>query len=143
MKSLYIEHIGIAVSDLEKSIILYEKILGVRCYKTEEVPDQKVRTAFFLIGRTKIELLETTDPDGPVGRFISRKGEGLHHIAVAVDDIEASLRSAQENDLRLIDASPRKGADGLDIAFLHPGSASGVLIELCQHQNNNTNKSGI
>ncbi len=143
MKSLYIEHIGIAVSDLEKSIDLYEKILGVRCYKTEEVPDQKVRTAFFIIGQTKIELLETTDPEGPVGRFIDRKGEGLHHIAVAVDDIEATLRSAEENDLRLIDTCPRKGADGLDIAFLHPGSASGVLIEFCQHKQSNSDKSGI
>ena len=143
MKSLYIEHIGIAVSDLVKSIDLYEKILGVRCYKTEEVPDQKVRTAFFIIGQTKIELLETTDPEGPVGRFIDRKGEGLHHIAVAVDDIEATLRSAEENDLRLIDTCPRKGADGLDIAFLHPGSASGVLIEFCQHKQSNSDKSGI
>lgn len=134
MKSLYIEHIGIAVSDLQKSIDQFEKILGVKCYKTEEVPDQKVRTAFFMIDRTKIELLETTDAEGPVGKFIGKKGEGLHHIAVAVEDIDASLRSAGENGLRLIDQSPRKGADGLDIAFLHPASASGVLIEFCQHK---------
>ncbi|MDX9811925.1 MAG: methylmalonyl-CoA epimerase [Bacteroidales bacterium] len=134
MKSLYIEHIGIAVTDLEKSIDQYEKIFGVKCYKTEEVPDQKVRTAFFMIDRTKIELLETTDAEGPVGKFIGKKGEGLHHIAVAVEDIEASLSSARDNGLRLIDQSPRKGADGLDIAFLHPASASGVLIELCQNK---------
>ncbi len=131
MKPLYIEHIGIAVSDLEKSIEQFEKILGVRCYKTEEVPDQRVRTAFFMVDRTKIELLETTDPDGPVGRFIGKKGEGLHHIALAVDDVDASMRSAEENGLRLINASPRKGADGLEIAFMHPSSASGVLVEFC------------
>ena len=143
MKVSHIEHIGIAVKDLKTAIPYYESILGLKCYNIEEVVDQKVRTAFFIIGQTKIELLETTDPEGPVGRFIDRKGEGLHHIAVAVDDIEATLRSAEENDLRLIDTCPRKGADGLDIAFLHPGSASGVLIEFCQHKQSNSDKSGI
>lgn len=132
MNPTHIEHIGIAVSDLEAAIKIYEKILGRECYKTEEIADQKVRTAFFRVGETKIELLQSTDPDGPVSKFIEKKGEGIHHIAFAVKDIEEKLQQAGEMDIRLIDAKPRKGADGLDIAFLHPKSASGVLIELCE-----------
>jgi methylmalonyl-CoA/ethylmalonyl-CoA epimerase len=132
MKPSHIEHIGIAVADLEKAIGFYEKVLGLKCYKIEEVADQKVKTAFFMIGQTKIELLESTDPEGPVGKFIAKKGEGIHHIAFSVENIEKQLADAENMGIKLIDRSPRTGADGLDIAFLHPGSASGVLIELCE-----------
>lgn len=132
MKPSHIEHIGIAVSNLESAIEFYEKTFGLECYKIEEVADQKVRTAFFMIGETKIELLEPTDPEGPVGKFIEKKGEGIHHLAFAVDNIEKHLQNAEKQGVRLIDSVPRKGADGLDIAFLHPKSTSGVLIEICE-----------
>ena len=132
MKPSHIEHIGIAVRNLHEAVNYYEKVFGLKCYKIEEIPDQKVRTAFFMVDRTKIELLEPTDPDGPVGKFIDRKGEGIHHIAFAVDNIEEKLRHAEANGVELIDAVPRRGADGLSIAFLHPRSTFGVLTELCQ-----------
>lgn len=135
MAPTHIEHIGIAVKDLSSAIEIYEKILGLKCYKIEEVPDQKVRTAFFRIGRTKIELLEPTDNDGPVARFIEKKGEGLHHLAFAVENLEKNLDEAKENGIRLIDTVPRKGAECLDIAFIHPQSTGGVLIELCEDRN--------
>ncbi len=136
MKPSHIEHIGIAVSNLENAIEFYEKILGLKCYKIEEVSDQKVRTAFLEVGETKIELLESTDPEGPVAKFIEKKGEGIHHIAFAVQELQESLDYARSNHIRLIDQKPRKGADELDIAFLHPKSASGVLIELCERNKN-------
>src|SRR5512140_19575 len=132
MNPSHIEHIGIAVSDLENSIKLYEKLFGIKCYNIEEVVEQKVRTAFFLVGQTKIELLEPTDPGSPVGKFIEKKGEGIHHIAFAVRDIEEKLRHAEKEGVRLIDSMPRKGAEGLEIAFLHPKSTGGVLIEICE-----------
>jgi len=132
MKPSHIEHIGIAVKNLEDSIIFYEKILGLKCYKIEEVHEQKVRTAFFAIGQTKIELLEPTDPEGPVGKFIEKRGEGIHHIAFAVENLAEQLRHAEKEGVKLIDILPRKGADGLDIAFLHPKSTGGVLIEMCE-----------
>ena len=100
----------------------------------EEVTKQKVRTAFFLVGKTKIELLESTDPEGPIGKFIAKKGEGIHHIAFAVEKIEEQLIHAEKMGVRLIDSAPRKGAEGLDIAFLHPKSTSGALIELCENK---------
>ncbi|HLN19815.1 MAG TPA: methylmalonyl-CoA epimerase [Bacteroidales bacterium] len=131
MNPLYIEHIGIAVSDIDAAIILYEKLLGQKCYCIEEVQDQKVKTAFFKVGQTKIELLQSTDPEGPIGKFIEKKGEGIHHIAFAVEDIEKSLKDAELKGIRLIDTRPRKGAEGLDIAFLHPKTTAGTLIELC------------
>jgi methylmalonyl-CoA/ethylmalonyl-CoA epimerase len=134
MKPSYIEHIGIAVRNLEDSISFYEKVFGLKCYRIEEVSDQKVRTAFFQAGQTKIELLESTDPEGPVGKFIEKKGEGIHHIAFAVEKIEEQLSHAEKLGVRLIDTAPRKGAEGLDIAFLHPKSTSGVLIELCENK---------
>ncbi len=134
MKPTHIEHIGIAVKNLENAINLYENVFGLKCYKIEEVADQKVRTAFFLVGQTKIELLESTDPEGPIGKFIEKKGEGVHHIAFAVEDLEVKLSQAEKSGIKLIDSKPRKGAEGLDIAFLHPKSASGVLIELCEHR---------
>lgn len=135
MKPSHIEHIGIAVTNLEDTISFYEKVLGLTCYKIEEVPDQKVKTAFFLVGQTKIELLESTDPDGPIGKFVAKRGEGIHHIAFSVEDIEQQLKHASDLGVKLIDHTPRKGADGLDIAFLHPGTTKGVLIELCENKN--------
>jgi methylmalonyl-CoA/ethylmalonyl-CoA epimerase len=134
MKPSHIEHIGIAVSNLGDAISFYEKVLGLTCYKIEEVTDQKVRTAFFMVGQTKIELLESTDPEGPIAKFIQKKGEGIHHIAFSVEKIEEQLMHAAKLGIALIDCKPRKGAEGLDIAFLHPKTTSGVLIELCENQ---------
>ena len=135
MKPSHIEHIGIAVSNLETAISFYEKVFGLKCYNIEEVAEQKVRTAFFMVGETKIELLESTDPEGPIGKFIEKKGEGIHHIAFAVEKIEKQLAHAEKMGVKLIDSIPRKGAEGLDIAFLHPKSTSGVLIEICENKN--------
>ncbi|MCB2196238.1 MAG: methylmalonyl-CoA epimerase [Bacteroidetes bacterium] len=135
MKPSHIEHIGIAVKNLEESIKYYEEVLGLKCYNIEEVKDQKVKTAFLKVGEVKIELLESTDPEGPIGKYIEKKGEGIHHIAFAVDNIEDKLKKAEENGVRLIDTTPRKGAEGLDIAFLHPKSTFGVLTELCEDKN--------
>ncbi|HSG68500.1 MAG TPA: methylmalonyl-CoA epimerase [Bacteroidales bacterium] len=132
MKPSHIEHIGIAVNNLDEAIPFYEKMLGTVCYAIEEVPDQKVKTAFFKIGQTKIELLESTDPDGPVGKHIEKRGEGIHHIAYAVEDLERHLEEAEASGIRLIDSRPRKGAEGLHIAFLHPKSTFGVLTEFCE-----------
>ena len=132
MKPTHIEHIGIAVKDLAAAIDFYEKVLGLTCYNVEELTDQKVRTAFFMVGQTKIELLESTEPDGPLGKFIEKRGEGIHHIAFSVEKIEEQLDRASKLGITLIDSKPRKGAEGLDIAFLHPKSTSGVLIELCE-----------
>lgn len=131
MRPSHIEHIGIAVNHLEESIPLYEKLLGTKCYAVEEVKDQKVRTAFFLVGQTKIELLESTDPEGPVGKFIEKKGAGIHHIAFAVENADIALKEAEDNGIQLIDRSSRKGAEGMDIGFLHPRSTLGVLVEFC------------
>jgi methylmalonyl-CoA/ethylmalonyl-CoA epimerase len=135
MKPSHIEHIGIAVTNLDDSVRFYEKVFGLKCYNIEEVKDQKVRTAFFMVGETKIELLESTDPGGPVAKFIDKRGEGIHHIAFAVNSIDAQLKHAEKEGVKLIDANPRKGAEGLDIAFLHPRSTGGVLIELCERRN--------
>lgn len=131
MKPTHIEHIGIAVTSLEKAIPFYEKVLGLECYAIEEVKDQKVKTAFFKIGDTKIELLESTDPEGPIGKFIEKRGEGIHHIAFAQPDVSSALSEAEQNGVRLIDRQPRKGAENLDIGFLHPKSTFGVLMEFC------------
>lgn len=132
MELSHIEHIGIAVNNLEEAIAYYENTLGLVCYAVEEVADQKVKTAFFKIGQTKIELLESTDPNGPIGKFIEKKGQGIHHMAFATKNIEKSLEEVEEKGVRLIDKTPRKGAEGLDIAFLHPKSTFGVLTELCE-----------
>ena len=132
MELTHIEHIGIAVNDLTASIKYYEEVLGLKCYAVEEVKDQKVKTAFFKIGQTKIELLESTDPEGPIGKFIEKKGEGIHHLAFAVNGLENSLKELDGKGVRLIDQTPRKGAEGLNIAFLHPKSTNGVLTELCE-----------
>ncbi len=134
MKPSHIEHIGIAVRSLDEAIPFYEKMLGTKCYAVEEVKDQKVRTAFLKIGQTKIELLESTDPEGPIGKYLEKRGEGIHHIAYAVENIESHLEEAEEAGIRLIDQQPRKGAEGLDIAFLHPKSTFGVLTEFCENK---------
>lgn len=129
-----IEHIGIAVDSLEESIKYYEEVLGLKCYAVEEVVDQKVKTAFFLVGNTKIELLESTSPDGPIGKFIAKKGQGIHHIAFAVDNATKALKLAEQRGAVLVDKESRKGAEGLNIGFLHPKSTHGVLTELCSKQ---------
>lgn len=131
MKVSHIEHIGIAVESLDEAIPFYENMLGLKCYAVEEVKDQRVKTAFFMVGQTKIELLESTDPEGPIGKFIEKKGQGIHHIAYAVDDVDESLKELEEQGVRLIDKNGRKGAEGLNIGFLHPKSTLGVLTEVC------------
>jgi len=132
MEISHIEHIGIAVADLEKAIEFYENVLGLKCYRIEEVEDQKVKTAFFQVGQTKIELLESTAPDGPIAKYIEKKGEGMHHLAFSVKNIEKQLEEVSSKGVQLIDSKPRKGAEGLDIAFLHPKSTKGVLVEFCE-----------
>ena len=134
MKISHIEHIGIAVNNLDESIKYYEEIFGLKCYSIEEVKEQKVKTAFFMVGQTKIELLETTDKEGPIGKFIEKKGEGIHHLAFAVTKLEDVLKEVENKGVLLIDKTPRKGAEGLDIAFLHPKSTMGVLTELCENK---------
>jgi methylmalonyl-CoA/ethylmalonyl-CoA epimerase len=132
MNLTHIEHIGIAVKSLDETIKFYEEILGLKCYAVEEVADQKVKTAFFQIGQTKIELLESTDPEGPIGKFIEKQGEGIHHIAYAAKGLESSLEELKSKGIKLIDEKPRKGAEGLSIAFLQPKATYGVLTELCE-----------
>jgi len=134
MNITQIEHIGIAVNDLNSSIKYYEDILGLKCYRIEEVKDQKVKTAFFMVGETKIELLESTDPIGPIAKFIAKRGEGIHHIAFAVKDLTKSLNEAKSKGIKLIDDHPKEGAEEFKIAFLHPKSTFGVLTELCEKQ---------
>jgi methylmalonyl-CoA/ethylmalonyl-CoA epimerase len=131
MEPTHIEHFGIAVKSLEESIPYYENLLGIKCYAIEEVKEQKVKTAFFKVGQTKIELLESTDPEGPIGKFLEKKGEGIHHLAFAFDNADEALKSAAEKGVTLIDKVSRKGAEGMNIGFLHPKSTHGVLIEFC------------
>jgi len=131
MNISHIEHIGIAVKSIEESKKYYEEVLGLTCYAVEEVKDQKVKTAFFKVGDTKIELLESTSPDGPIGKFIKKKGEGMHHIAFAVPDADKALTQLKEKEIQLVDKVARSGAEGLRIGFLHPRSTHGVLTELC------------
>lgn len=116
---------------LDEAIPFYEKVLGLKCYAIEEVKDQKVKTAFFQVGQTKIELLESTDPEGPIGKFVEKNGGGMHHIAFAVDDVAQALNEAEAAGCQLIDKAPRGGAEGLQIGFLHPKSTNRVLTELC------------
>jgi methylmalonyl-CoA/ethylmalonyl-CoA epimerase len=131
MNISHIEHIGIAVLNLEEAIAYYQDVLGLKCYAVEEVADQKVKTAFFQVGDTKIELLESTDPEGPIGKFIEKKGQGVHHVAFAVDNVNGALNDVEAKGVQLIDKAGRKGAEGLTIGFLHPKSTLGVLTELC------------
>jgi methylmalonyl-CoA/ethylmalonyl-CoA epimerase len=127
-----IEHIGIAVKDLEASEKLFELILGTKSYKREEVSSEGVITSFFKIGESKIELLQATNDESPIAKFIEKKGEGFHHIAFASGHILKDLENLKEHDVRLIHETPKDGADGKEIAFLHPKSTNGVLMELCQ-----------
>ncbi|MFZ9387617.1 MAG: methylmalonyl-CoA epimerase [Chitinophagaceae bacterium] len=129
-----IEHIGIAVKSLETSVPLYEKLLNTPCYKTEFVETEKVNTAFFKTGENKIELLESTDPDGVIARFIGKKGEGLHHIAFEVADIELEMDRLRKEGFVLLNETPKQGADNKLICFLHPRHTQGVLIELCMEK---------
>jgi len=128
------EHIGIAVKSLATSVPLFEKLLNSQCYKTELVEGEKVSTAFFQQGETKIELLESTDPDGVIAKFIDKKGEGLHHIAFEVADIKAEMKRLQAEGFVLLNEEPKKGADNKLVCFLHPKGTNGVLIELCQNR---------
>lgn len=134
MEITHIEHIGIAVESLEEAIPYYEKVLGLKCYNIEEVADQRVRTAFFRVGQTKLELLESTDAEGPIAKYIEKRGPGVHHVAFAVKDVEQCLADVEGHGVRLIDKAPRRGAEGLDIAFLHPKSTFGVLTEFCENK---------
>ena len=136
MNISHIEHLGIAVKSLEEAIPYYENILGLKCYSIEEVADQKVKTAFFKVGQTKIELLEPTSEDSTIAKFIETRGEGIHHMAFAIEDgVANALAEVEAKGVRLIDKAPRKGAEGLNIAFLHPKSTCSVLTELCENPN--------
>jgi methylmalonyl-CoA/ethylmalonyl-CoA epimerase len=126
-----IEHIGIAVRELATAIPLYEKLLNTVCYKKEKVESEKVETAFFKTGESKIELLQSTDPDGVIARFIEKKGEGIHHIAFAVNDIRAEIKRLKEAGFQFISEEPKEGADNKWVCFLHPKSTNGVLVEIC------------
>ncbi len=127
-----IEHLGIAVRDLEKSNDLYAKLLGTKHYKVESVDSEGVNTSFFKIGQSKIELLEASKPDSPIAKFIKKRGEGIHHIAFEVADVEAEMKRLSEAGFQLLNEKPKRGADNKLVCFVHPKSANGVLIELCQ-----------
>ncbi|WP_302546339.1 methylmalonyl-CoA epimerase [Coprobacter fastidiosus] len=135
MNLTHIEHLGIAVKSIEEALPYYEGVLGLKCYSVEEVADQKVKTAFFKVGQTKIELLEPTSEDSTIAKFIEKRGEGIHHISFAVDGVADALAEVESKGVRLIDKAPRKGAEGLNIAFLHPKSTCSVLTELCEDPN--------
>jgi len=134
MSMLKVEHIGIAVKNLAASVPLFEKLLNTECYKTEEVGGEKVNTAFFRQGETKIELLESTSTDGVIAKFIEKKGEGIHHIAFEVQDIEAEMKRLQGEGFVLLNEQPKQGADNKLVCFLHPKNTNGVLIELCMER---------
>jgi methylmalonyl-CoA/ethylmalonyl-CoA epimerase len=129
-----VEHIGIAVKELTQAIPLFEKLLNTPCYKTEQVETERVNTAFFKKGETKIELLESTDPNGVIAKFIDRKGEGLHHIAFDVTDIRSEMKRLQGEGFILLNEEPKQGADNKMVCFLHPKGTNGVLIELCEER---------
>lgn len=129
-----IEHLGIAVNSLEESIPIYESLLGTKCYKTEEVLSEGVKTAFLAIGESKIELLEATNDDSPIAKFLSKKGKGFHHIAFDVDDIQLEIDRLVNEGFEMIHRTPKDGADNKQIAFLHPKSSDSLLVELCQEK---------
>lgn len=131
---LKIEHIGIAVKELSAAVPLFEKLLNSQCYKTEQIESEKVNTAFFKKGDTKIELLESTDPQGVVAKYIDKKGEGMHHIAFEVEDIAAEMARLKAEGFILLNDTPKPGADNKMVCFLHPKETSGVLIELCMER---------
>jgi len=134
MQAIKVDHIGIAVKSIKDALKFYSDILGLKLTGEEVISEQKVKTAFLPIGDTEVELLESTEPDGPVAKFIERKGEGIQHIAFKVNDIEAALKELEEKGIRLIDRKPRIGAGNKKIAFLHPKDTFGVLVELCEEQ---------
>ena len=127
-----IEHIGIAVKSLSASVPLFEKLLNSSCYKIEKVDSEKVNTAFFKTGETKVELLESQEADGVISKFIEKKGEGIHHIAFEVNDLLAEIHRLKKEGFTILNETPKKGADNKLICFVHPKSSNGVLIELCQ-----------
>jgi methylmalonyl-CoA/ethylmalonyl-CoA epimerase len=131
MELSHIEHIGIAVNSIDEAKAYFENVLGLKCYAIEEVADQKVKTAFFQIGQTKIELLEATSAESPVAKFIEKRGQGIHHLAFAVDNTSEALKTVADKGITLIDNQARKGAEGLNIGFLHPKSTFGILTEFC------------
>ena len=133
MKISQIEHIGIAVESIEKVLPYFENVLGLKCYKTEVVEDQKVKTAFLKVGEVKLELLEPTSPESTIAAYLEKRGQGLHHMAFRIEDgVANALAEADAAGIRLIDKAPRKGAENLNIAFLHPKSTVGILTELCE-----------
>ena len=132
MKIIKIDHLGIAVSSIEKGKNFWTDILGLSCEGSETVEEQKVTTAFFPVGESEVELLESTDSEGPIAKYIAKRGEGIQHIAFQVDDIKAALAELKQKGVRLIDQTPRIGTGGAKIAFLHPKATNGVLVELCQ-----------
>ena len=134
MKVLKIDHIGIAVEKLDESLAVYEGLLGLKLQGTETVLEQKVKTAFLPIGESEVELLESTDPEGPIGKFIAAKGQGFQHVAFRVENLEEALAELKAKGVRLIDEKPRIGAGGARIAFLHPKATNGVLVELCERK---------
>jgi methylmalonyl-CoA/ethylmalonyl-CoA epimerase len=135
MEITHIEHLGIAVKSIDACLPYYEGVLGLKCYNIEVVEDQKVKTAFFKVGQTKIELLEPTSEESTIAKFIEKRGEGIHHIAFAVPSVGDALEEVSAKGVQLIDKAPRRGAEGLDIAFLHPKSTCSILTELCMQGN--------
>lgn len=134
MKISHIEHIGIAVESIEAALPYFENVLGLKCYNIEEVEDQKVKTAFLRCGEVKLELLEPTSPESAVAKYLEKRGQGVHHVAFCIEDgVANALAEAEQAGVRLIDKAPRKGAESLQIAFLHPKSTIGILTELCEH----------
>ncbi|KXG76884.1 4-hydroxyphenylpyruvate dioxygenase [Fervidicola ferrireducens] len=132
MKTLKIDHIGVAVKSIEEASKIYTELLGLEMHGIEEVQDQKVKVAFIPVGESEFELLEATDPESSIAKFIEKRGEGIQHIALRVDDIEKALEELKQKGVKLIDEKPRYGAGGAKIAFIHPKSTNGVLIELCE-----------
>jgi methylmalonyl-CoA epimerase len=132
MKLTNIDHVGIAVSNLAESLAFWQTALGIELHGVEEVAEQKVKTAFLPVDDTEVELLEPTCPESPIAKFIEKRGEGLHHVAIRVDNIEAALAELKARGVQLIDETPRKGAGGARIAFVHPKATHGVLLELCE-----------
>jgi len=132
MNILKIDHIGITVNNIEEASKIYTELLGLEMHGVEEVAEQKVKVAFIPVGESEVELLESTDPEGPIARFIEKNGEGVQHIAFRVEDIEKALEELKQKGVRLIDEKPRYGAGGAKIAFIHPKATKGVLIELCE-----------
>lgn len=132
MEITHIEHIAIAVKNLDDAIKLFEDVFGLKCHLIDESRTQKTRTGYFLLGQTKIHLVESTEPYGPIGRFIENKGEGIHHISFAVNDLSAALKEAASKGVQLIDTEPKLSPEGYKIAFLHPKSTRGVLTQLCE-----------